>query len=96
MSQPRIVEVDYAKFVRILQEATDAKHTIDKSNKEGWTAFVKKHRVPEGGMAVYAKAGAMSGKTQSVIIEGAGEADGYYIYSSADVFCLKYELGREE
>ena len=93
MSQSGIVEVEYSKFLRILQEAVDAKQTIDKTNKEAWASFVKKHRVPEGGMAVYARAGAMSGKTKSVIIEGAGESDGYYIYSSEDAFCLKCEVG---
>lgn len=95
MSQPGIVEVSYQKFLRDLQQATDAKHTIDVADKAGWMAFVRKHGVPEGGMAVYAKAGAMSGKTQRVIIDGAGESDGYYIYSTEDRFCLKYQLGSE-
>ena len=29
------------------------------------------------------------------IIDGAGKADGYYIYSSDDLFCIKYDLGLE-
>jgi hypothetical protein len=95
MSQPRIIEVGYEKFLRMLQQATDSKQTIDKTNKEAWMRFVRKHDVPEGGMAVYAKAGAMSGNTERVIIDGAGAADGYYIYSSEDRFCLKYEVGSE-
>ena len=95
MSQPRIVEVDYQQFVRTLREAVNSKQTIEKTDKESWTRFIKKHDVPEAGMGVYAKAGAMSGKTQAVIIEGAGASDGYYIYSSDDLFCLKYEVGGE-
>lgn len=95
MSQPRIVEVEYQKFLRDLQQATDSKRTIDTADKEAWMTFVRKHRVPEGGMGVHAKAGAMSGKTKRVIIDGAGASDGYYIYSSEDRFCLKYELGSE-
>ena len=46
-------------------------------------------------MGVKAKAGAMSGNTKAVIIDGAGKADGYYIYSSDDLFCIKYDLGLE-
>jgi hypothetical protein len=37
----------------------------------------------------------MSGKTKVVIITGEGKADGYYIYSPDDLFCLKYDLGLE-
>jgi len=51
--------------------------------------------VPEAGMGVKAKAGAMSGNTKAVIIDGVGATDGYYIYSSDDLFCLKYDLGQE-
>jgi len=46
-------------------------------------------------MGVKARAGAMSGNTRAVIIDGAGADDGYYIYSSDDLFCLKYDLGQE-
>ncbi len=95
MSQPRIVEVEYQKFLKILQQATNSKQTIEKTDKDAWKTFVKKHDVPEAGMGVHAKAGAMSGKTMAVIIEGAGASDGYYIYSSEDQYCLKYELGGE-
>ena len=94
MNPPGMVEVEYSSFQTILRDATTAKQTIDKTNKEAWAAFVKKHGVPEAGMSVYAKAGAMSGKTQAVIIEGAGAHDGYYIYSSEDRYCLKYEVGQ--
>ena len=34
-----------------------------------------------------------SSKLRSMIIDGAGEADGYYMYSPDDQFCLKYEVG---
>jgi hypothetical protein len=93
MSEPGIVEVNYQKFLRILRAARDSKHTIEKTDKQAWMAFVRKHGVPEGGLAVHARAGAMSGKTAAIIIEGAGADDGYYIYSSEDLFCLKFEIG---
>jgi hypothetical protein len=46
-------------------------------------------------MGVKAKAGAMSGNTRSVIIDDAGADDGYYIYSSDDLFCLKFEPAKD-
>jgi hypothetical protein len=95
MGQPRIIEVQYHDFLKILQLATDSKKKIDKSDKEAWMSFVRKHKVPEAGMGVKANAGAMSGNTKAVIIDGAGASDGYYIYSSDDLFCLKYDLGQE-
>ena len=94
MGQPSIIEVEYHDFLKILQLATDSKNKIEKADKERWAGFVRTHKVPEAGMAVKAKAGAMSGNTKVVIIDGAGETDGYYIYSSDDLFCLKYDLGQ--
>lgn len=93
MGQPRIIEIDYQEFRAIYRRATDSKKKIDPSEKEKWEKFVRQHNIPEAGMAVKAKAGIMSGKTRSVIIDGDGKSDGYYIYSPDDFFCLKYDLG---
>lgn len=95
MGQPSIIEVEYHDFLKILQHATDSRKKIDKTDKERWKNFVREHKVPEAGMGIKAKAGAMSGNTKSVIIDGVGADDGYYIYSSDDLFCLKYDLGAE-
>lgn len=95
MGQPRIIEINYPEFMAILRRATISKAKIDISEKDRWEKFVREHKIPEAGMAVKASSGAMSGKTKAVIIDGLGKADGYYIYSSEDVYCLKYDLGRE-
>ncbi len=95
MIQPCIIEIEYHDFLKILQHATDSKTKIDIADKERWKNFVRKHKIPEAGMGVKAKAGAMSGNTKAVIIDGDSAADGYYIYSSDDLFCLKYDLGAE-
>ena len=95
MGQQRIIEIQYHDFLKILQRATNLKKKIEKTNIEAWTSFVRKHKIPEGGMGGMAKAGAMSGKIKGVIIDGIGAADGYYLYSADDQFCLKYDLGRE-
>jgi hypothetical protein len=93
MGQPHIIEIKYQEFLGILQRATDSKKKIDIADKERWNKFVREHNIPEAGMAVKAKAGAMSGKTKAVIVDGVGKDDGYYIYSPQDLFCLKYDLG---
>ena len=95
MGQPSIIEVEYHDFLKILQHATDSKNKIEITDKVRWKGFVREHKIPEAGMGVKAKAGAMSGNTKSVIIDGDGADDGYYIYSSDDLFCLKYDLGAE-
>ena len=95
MGQSRILEIEYHDFLKILQQATDAKKKIDIADKARWSSYVREHKVPEGGMGVKAKAGAMSGNTRSVIIDDAGADDGYYIYSSDDLFCLKFEPGTD-
>jgi len=95
MIQSRIIEIEYHDFLKILQHATDSKNKIEISDKVRWKSFVREHKVPEAGMGVKAKSGAMSGNTKAVIIDGDGAADGYYIYSSDDLFCLKFDLGTE-
>ena len=39
--------------------------------------------------------GTMSGNVESVIIEGAGSSDGYYVFSRDEQYCLKFEPGDE-
>lgn len=95
MGQPRIIEVNYHDFLNTLRQATDSKNNIDISDKERWMGFVRKHKVPEAGMKVKAKAGGMSGNIKAVIIDGAGTADGYYAYAPDDQFCIKHESGLE-
>ena len=41
------------------------------------------------------KGGTLSVKVTAVIIDGVGQADDYYIYSSDEAFCLKFESGLE-
>ena len=95
MGQARILEIEYHDFLKILQRATDAKKKIEIADKGRWSNYVRQHKVPEAGMGVKARAGAMSGNTKAVIIDDAGADDGYYIYSSDDLFCLKFEPARD-
>ena len=93
MSQRRIYEFDYSEFSSILRRAKTHNKIIEKSNKEAWMTYVRKHNVPEGAMTSRGKSGTMFDKLDYVIIEGAGMSDGYYVYSSSEQFCLKFESG---
>jgi len=90
MGQPRIVEVEYHEFLKILEHATNTKKKIERTDKERWRSFVRKNKIPEAGLETHAKAGVMSGKVKGVIIEGTGVTDGYYLYSNDEQYCLKY------
>lgn len=95
MGQPRIIEVSYSEFLAILRDATNAQKKIDATDKDRWNAFVRKHNIPEAGMVVKVKSGAMSDKIKAVIVEGRGKDDGYYVYSQDDRYCLKFDLGED-
>ena len=93
MGERRIIEVFYPDFKQALLTATNTKKVIEKTNREAWAAYVSKHNVPEPGLLSRGKAGTMSGKVDILIIDGTGQSDGYYVYSSAEEFCLKFESG---
>lgn len=95
MSQRRIYELFYPDFTGILRAATNAHKKIEPSSKDAWAEYVGKHDVPEPALIVRGKAGTMSGQVKTVIIDGAGSSDGYYVYSSDEEFCLKFESGQE-
>ena len=95
MGQRRIYELQYPDFSNILRKAANAGKKIEQSNKEAWMNFVKKHNVPEAAIWSRGKTGTLSGKVSAVIIDGAGDADGYYVYSADEALCLKFESGEE-
>ena len=66
---------------------------IEKSDKEVWTAYVKKHNVPEAAVISRGKTGTMSGRVEVVIVDGVGAVDGYYVYSADESVCVKFESG---
>ena len=96
MGQRRIYEVQYSDLSGILRKPSSSNYRIEKSNKEAWVAFVKKHNVPEAAALSRGKSGTMDSQLDVVIIDGAGSSDGYYVYSAAESFCVKFESGLEE
>ena len=95
MGQRRIYELDFPDFSNMLRAASSNHKTIEKTDKEAWVSYVRKHDVPEAAMFSRGKAGTMSNKVNFVIIDGAGKSDGYYVYSADEAFCLKFESGLE-
>ena len=93
MGERRIYEVQYSDLSSILRKLTNSSKKIEKSDKEAWTAWVKKHNVPEAAVMSRGKTGTMSGKLDAVIIDGVGTADGYYVYSADESVCMKFESG---
>jgi hypothetical protein len=93
MGERRIYEFQYSELSGILRKLTKSGKVIEKSDKEAWMAYVKKHNVPEAIVLSRGKTGTMSGKVESVIIDGVGSSDGYYVYSADESFCLKFESG---
>ena len=96
MGERRIDEIQYTELSGILRKLSNSSKVIEKSNKEAWMAYVKKHNVPEAAVLSRGKTGTMSGKVDLVIIDGLGSSDGYYVYSADESFCLKFESGLEE
>jgi len=95
MSQRRIYEFNYTEFSAILRNATRANQKIEKTNKEAWTSYIKKHNVPEAAVFSRGKSATMAGNVEGVIIEGAGSTDGMYVFSRDEQFCLKFDPGDE-
>jgi len=95
MGERRIYELQYPEFSNILRKANISQNTVVKADKEAWTNYVKKHNVPEAVVWSRGKSATNSDRLNLVIIEGAGSADGYYVYSADDAMCLKFESGLE-
>jgi hypothetical protein len=95
MGERRIYETQCSYLLSFLRKSSNSSKVIEKSDKEAWKAYVKKHNVPEAAVLSRGKSGTMSGKLDVVIIDGAGTSDGYYVYSADESFCVKFESGLE-
>ena len=95
MGERRVFEIPYSDFSQILRSASNKKQKIEKTNKEAWKSYVTKHTVPEPALLYRGKSATLSGKVDVIIIDGAGESDGYYVYSADEQVSLKFESGVE-
>ena len=93
MSRPRIVPVDYHQFLAELRKATDAGKRIDASDKARWSAWVKLNNIRE---ASFKSVGSNQfDDLKAVIIDDAGAWGGYYLYTSVEEACLKWQRPEE-
>lgn len=92
MAKPRIHAVDYFDFQVALRKAIDTGHRIDKTDKERWGEYVRKNSVPEAAMAKRGAGLLVGGRAEVVIINDNGEWEGYYVYSTLDQACLKFDV----
>lgn len=89
MARPRIVDVDYFQFQRALRKAIDTGQRIDVSDKDRWLAWVRANHVKEAAFKSFA-AGKYEGLSP-VIIDAEDEWRGYYLFSTEEEACLKWE-----
>ena len=90
MSRPRIEEVDYYDFVRVLKSASDARCVIEKIDKEKWKQHIVENNIRDVSLEAHAKVKFVAGKPTLVAISSGSNWDGCYAYSKADEAAIKY------
>jgi hypothetical protein len=93
MARPRIVEVDYFGFQQALRRATDTGGRIDPSQKERWGQWVRDHHIKEAAFKSFGQG--MYEGLQPVIIDADDEWRGYYLVSTSEEVCLKWDRQAE-
>lgn len=94
MTRPRIVEVDYFRFQQALRRAADTGERIDRSDKQRWSDWVRQHRVKEAAFKSFGEG--MYDGLEPVIIDTEGQWRGYYLVSTTEEACLKWERDAAE
>ena len=93
MARPRIVDVDYFQFRKALRKAIDAGQRIDASEKDRWLTWVRDNQIKEAAFKSFAK-GKYEG-LEPVIIDNDGQWRGYYLVSTEEEACLKWDRPTE-
>ena len=88
MARPSIVDVDYHRFRRALQQAIDTGNRIDRAEKDKWADWVRANHIKEGSFKAFA-GNKYQGLTPVIIDEG--EWRGYYLFSEEEEAALKWE-----
>jgi hypothetical protein len=84
--------MDFFIFKRELKAAADAGRRIEKTDKPRWTAYIRQHGIMEAGAETIARSQTGAEDVQSVVIEGDGEWNGFFIYSQDALVCYKVVL----
>jgi hypothetical protein len=92
MKRSRLVEMDYFEFKRQLKVAADAGRRIEKTDREKWVAYIREHGIMEAGSEAIARSQTGAADVTSVVLEGDGKWDGFFIYSQDALACYKFVL----
>ena len=90
MTRPRVEDVDFYDFMRILKSARDARKVIEKADKEKWDAYVAEHNIRYVSLEAHGKVRFANGKPTLVAIVTDSDWSGCYAYSQADESAIKY------
>jgi len=90
MNRPRIEDVDYYDFIRMLRQANDNRCIIEKTDKDKWAEYVAENGIRDVSLEAHAKVKFASGKPSLVAITMGSAWDGCYAYSKADEAAIKY------
>jgi hypothetical protein len=92
MKRSRLVEMDFFEFKRQLKSAADAGRRIEKTDRVKWGAYIRQHGIMEAGGETIARAQTGAADISSVVIQGDGIWDGFFIYSEDALTCYKFVL----
>jgi hypothetical protein len=89
MARPTIIDIDYHEFLSALRKAIDDGTRIDVSEKDRWAEWIKQNKVREAAFKSFG-GGRFEG-LMPVIIDSDGPWGGYYLHSSDEEACLKWQ-----
>ncbi|NNF07195.1 MAG: hypothetical protein HKN21_10585 [Candidatus Eisenbacteria bacterium] len=93
MGRPTVVEVNYYDFKNELKRAATEGQRIEPKEKDRWKTYVKEKKILEASCLSIARG--RFEDARPVIIDSGGDWDGFYIYSSDDQVCLKFQRDGE-
>ncbi|MEM1436259.1 MAG: hypothetical protein AAGG11_19565 [Pseudomonadota bacterium] len=89
MARPRLQEINYFEFKAALANAADNGQRIEPTEKDRWKAWVSEHDVREAAFKSFGDN--VYDDLRPVIITSEDEWKGYYLYSTVDEGCLRWE-----
>jgi hypothetical protein len=89
MGRPRIVEINYHVFESALRTAAAEGTRLEPTEKVRWAQWVKENAVKEAAFRSYCKG--QYEQLKAVILDQEGPWKGYYLMSSVEEVCLKWD-----
>lgn len=90
MNRPRVEEVDFHDFMRVLKRARDSRSVIERTEADKWKAYVTENNIRDVSLEAHGKVKFVNGKPVLVAIKMGSDWDGCYAFSSADEAVIRY------